>query len=237
MYVKKQTKKGINYYSLVESNRVEGEKHPVQTLLESLGTYYEALDAVDRSEKIKESQKQRFLSRLASLEGVLLEVQIKPKVYQTIVIDAPWHKMDVDSIIDLPIVEISDRKGCVLWLWLTNDKVLEAARCVRTWGYKLQTMLTWEKVTENGLESIEYGEWLNDSTEHCLIATKGYVASFSEISTLGHQSTLLIAKRRQRGLKPDEFYRLVETLQPTAVRIVMFRRLPRKGWDTWIPIG
>jgi N6-adenosine-specific RNA methylase IME4 len=50
--------------------------------------------------------------------------------------------------------------------------------------------------------------------------------------TLAGQSTFLSAPSRERGRKPDEFYRLVESLCPGA-KLDLYARESRRGWTSW----
>ncbi|MDZ8069938.1 MAG: MT-A70 family methyltransferase [Nostoc sp. DedQUE08] len=98
--------------------------------------------------------------RLTTLEGQ----------YQCIVIDPPWfyrlrnqdktHRnrinykpMHIQEILSLPVPDLSDRTGSVLWLWYTNNHMIEAAHCLETWGFELKTILTWEKVTKDNTKT------------------------------------------------------------------------------------
>jgi N6-adenosine-specific RNA methylase IME4 len=141
--------------------------------------------------------------------------------------------MRTEEIISLPITELSDPKGCILWLWFTNNHMIEAAKCLETWGFKLKTILTWEKVTNDGTRTrFGTGHWLRNATEHCSLAVRGEVRAFSG-ETLTNESTILHAPRREHSRKPEAFYRMVETLCPSMKKLEMFARETRNGWDSW----
>lgn len=169
--------------------------------------------------------------------------------YQCIVIDPPWfyrlrpndktHRnripyqpMRIEQIKALPIVELSDSSGCILWLWFTNNHMLEAAQCLQTWGFELKTILTWEKVTKNSKTHLGVGHWLRNCTEHCALAVRGNVKAFAGRS-LTNESTILHANRREHSRKPEEFYQLVDKLCPDMTKLEMFARESRPGWDCW----
>ena len=80
------------------------------------------------------------------------------------------------------------RVSGVLWLWFTNNHILEAGKCIEHWGFEVKTVLTWEKVTKAGTTHIGTGHWLRNSTEHCILGVRGKVASFLATKT-GEQST------------------------------------------------
>lgn len=169
--------------------------------------------------------------------------------YQCIVIDPPWfyrlrskdktHRnripyqpMRTEEILGLPIRELCDRSGCVLWLWFTNNHMIEAAQCLQTWGFELKTILTWEKVTKDGTPHIGTGHWLRNCTEHCALAVRGNVKAFAGRS-LTNESTILHSKRREHSRKPPEFFELVDKLCPDMTKLEMFARESRDGWDCW----
>ncbi|UKP01139.1 MT-A70 family methyltransferase [Nostoc sp. UHCC 0870] len=170
--------------------------------------------------------------------------------YQCIVIDPPWfyrlrskdktHRnripyepMRTEEILALPIPELCDKSGCVLWLWFTNNHMIEAAQCLQVWGFELKTILTWEKVTKDGTKThIGVGHWLRNSTEHCALAVRGNVKAFSG-RTLTNESTILHAKRREHSPKPPQFFELVDKLCPDMTKLEMFARESRDGWDSW----
>src|SRR5579883_130287 len=169
--------------------------------------------------------------------------------YQCIVIDPPWfyrlrkddktHRnripyppMQIEEILELPIPDMCAEEGTVLWLWFTNNHLLEACDCIRHWGFELKTILTWEKVSKKGTPRIGTGHWLRNCTEHCILAVRGNVSSFSYSKKLTNESTILKAPRREHSRKPEEFYNLVDRLC-NGTKLEMFARQKREGWDVW----
>ncbi|MDM9580095.1 MT-A70 family methyltransferase [Nostoc sp. GT001] len=178
--------------------------------------------------------------RLTTLEGQ----------YQCIVIDPPWfyrlrnqdktHRnrinykpMHIEEILSLPVPDLSDRTGSILWLWFTNNHMIEAAQCLQTWGFELKTILTWEKVTKDSTKThLGVGHWLRNSTEHCALGVRGNVKAFAG-RTLTNQSSILHSPRREHSRKPENFYQLVDKLCPDITKLEMFARSSRIGWDCW----
>ena len=170
--------------------------------------------------------------------------------YQCIVIDPPWfyrlrfkdktHRnripyqpMRTEEILALPIPELCGSNGCILWLWFTNNHMIEAAQCLQTWGFELKTILTWEKVTKDNTKThLGVGHWLRNSTEHCALAVRGNVKAFAG-RTLTNQSSILHSPRREHSRKPEQFFELVEKLCPDMTKLEMFARSSRVGWDCW----
>jgi len=98
----------------------------------------------------------------------------------------------------------------------------DALEIVACWGFEYKVLLTWVK------NRIGTGYWLRGRTEHAIMAVKGH-----PVINLTNQSTVIHAPVREHSQKPDEFYRLVETLCPGR-KIELFARESRDGWDTWL---
>ena len=146
--------------------------------------------------------------------------------YSCLVIDPPWfyrlrnkdktHRnkipyppMKTEEIINLPIPDLCEEKGAILWLWTTKNHMPEACNCLQAWGFELKTILTWSKITKAGKIRIGTGHWLRGNSEHCLLSTRGKVQSFSHRKKLTNQSTILHAQRREQSRKPEKFDKLV----------------------------
>ena len=155
--------------------------------------------------------------------------------FEVIVIDPPWPydtqyspthwtgragcRYPVMSITELQALELPTAKNCILWLWTTNAFMGEACDLLEAWGFQRKTILTWMK------PRLGLGHWLRNRTKHCLLAVKG-----SPKVSLTNQSTVLEAPAREHSRKPDEFYKLVETLC-LGRRLDYFSREKRPGWE------
>ena len=130
----------------------------------------------------------------------------------------PYPPMAIDAICALRVPSAAD---CILWLWTTNAFMRDAFRVLDSWGFVEKTILTWAK------SRIGLGDWLRGQTEHCIVAIKG-----RPVVTLTNQTTLLAAPAREHSRKPEEVYRLVESLCPAPARLDMFSREERDGWTS-----
>jgi N6-adenosine-specific RNA methylase IME4 len=128
--------------------------------------------------------------------------------------------MTTDEICALPVPGLA-HEDSVLWLWATNAHLRDAFRVLDAWGFQQKTVLTWVK------DRMGTGDWLRGQTEHCVLALRG-----NPVVTLTNQSTVLDAPRGEHSEKPEEFYRLVESLCPGS-KLEMFARTPRPGWAQW----
>ena len=238
-----------HYYSLNQSKRVEGKRNPV-TEVTHLGRYQVACRKI-RELDISDDEKEKYLEEIKNKEKEINpdRILLPTKTYSSIVIDPPWfyqlrkddktHRnripyppMKIEEILKLPVPDLCNQDGAVLWLWFTNNHMIEASQCIEHWGFELKTILTWLKVSKAGNPRIGTGHWLRNCTEHCILATKGKVTSFSHAKTLTNDSTILMSPRREHSRKPDEFYELVNKLC-TSSKLEMFARQKRQGWDSW----
>lgn len=181
---------------------------------------------------------EKILKRKAVIKELERRAQTLPPLqaeFSTLVVDPPWpsdgdydplgHRgsppyptMTVEEIKGL---KIPASKDCILWLWTTNAALHEAYHVLEAWGFTPKTILTWAK-NRMGL-----GKWLRGQTEHCILAVKG-----NPKITLTDQSTLLVGKARQHSRKPEEFYKLVESLCE-GPQLDYFGRTRRAGWTLY----
>jgi N6-adenosine-specific RNA methylase IME4 len=153
--------------------------------------------------------------------------------FRVIVLDPAWEyacrfpvaapdypTMPIDEIRKLNIPALADQ-DCILWLWTTNSHMADALDLVRHSGFRQKTILTWVK------DRMGVGEWLRGQTEHCILAVRG-----KPVKTLTNQTTVLHAPRGRHSEKPEEFFRLVESLCPGSSKLELFARKKRKGWVT-----
>jgi len=184
----------------------------------------------------------RELERQKKIQDIQSQIETSPPLpeqqYDVVVLDPPWeyrlrHDQDgrrnTTPYPTMPSEEIQAIKvpelaaaDSILWLWTTNSHLPDALEIAKEWGFEYKVLLTWVK------NRIGTGYWLRGRTEHCIMAVKGH-----PIIQLTNQSTVIHAPVRDHSQKPDEFYRLVETLCPGR-KIELFARENRDGWDTWM---
>lgn len=188
---------------------------------------------MDRTKKVDGVYRRLETTRAA--EVIRAEPPALPKgPFRVIVCDPPWkyesraedetHRaanpypsMTIEEIAALDVAARA-HKDCVLWLWTTNAHIREAFGIVDAWGFTFKTILTWVK------DRMGTGDWLRGQTEHCLMAVRG-----KPVIQLTNQTTALHGGLRKHSQKPEEFYRLVESLCPGS-KLEMFSRQAREGW-------
>lgn len=194
---------------------------------------------------------------------VQTSLPILPEVYDCIVSDPPWYyelrkddpthrgritykPMQFEEIKALPMTDLANPSGCVMFLWFTNNYVIEAGELTKYWGFKVKNIMTWEKISKSGKTRMGNSHWFRSATEHCIIATRGKVRAFNSDSEVARRTPnfmrtekllddfpqVLSAQRREHSRKPDEFYRLVEEVCQGS-KLEMFARQYRNGWTSW----
>lgn len=161
-------------------------------------------------------------------------------VYQCILADPPWRyeharttsrrverhypTMALEEIERLPVAQLADPAGCVLFLWATNPKLPEALSVMRAWGFKYRTSAVWVK------PQIGMGYYVRASHEPLLIGTRG---DAHPPKPANRPRSVLIANRTAHSEKPDLWRARIEAMYPDARRVELFARTQRNGWDTW----
>lgn len=130
--------------------------------------------------------------------------------------------MTLEEIKLLPVRDLAER-DCHLYLWATLPLMEAAYECVREWGFRPSTLITWCKPGP-GLG----GGW-RGNTEHLIVARRG---SSSFLSDFEGRGTWYEASRGDHSQKPELFMDLIEQASP-APRLELFARRQRLGWDTW----
>ncbi len=177
-------------------------------------------------------------------------------MYRTIVADPPWEitrrigkggrranttevpysMMTVTSIKALPVSELADPDGCVLFLWSTRKNFREgvAVDVARAWGFEPCGELIW------GLRNPGTGSSsLANDHEPCLIARSGKVAQLLSDESLGVYFWKQVYEYGKAGVpqkvhsaKPPGFLEFVEQIA-SGPRLELFAREARLGWDSW----
>lgn len=148
---------------------------------------------------------------------------------QTKTEDLPYPTMTIEDIKNLPVKEISE-KNAFLFIWVTNKYLLEAKEIIDAWGYKYTACITWKKKRMGG----GLGGTVRITSEHLLFCRRGNLKALGTI-----QESVIEAKRPYvngypcHSKKPEIFAKIIEDLTPNYLRLEMFARNTRSGWDVW----
>ena len=159
--------------------------------------------------------------------------------YGVIYADPPWqYDFNVDSADDvenhyptMPLeaicaldVENLAADDCVLMLWATSPKLLEALAVMEAWGFSYRTNMVWVK------NSIGPGYYARARHELLLIGKRGN-PPIPEPSN--RPDSVLESPRGKHSAKPPEYYQIIESMYPGVPKVELFCRTPQLGWAVW----
>lgn len=108
-----------------------------------------------------------------------------------------------------------------LWLWVTNATLRHGYDVAEAWGFTVRSPLTWIKFR------LGLGNYLRNSTEHLLFATRGKAPV-----QFRSQPTWIQAPVQDHSHKPEEQYALIERISPGPY-LELFARRRQPGWNAW----
>jgi len=160
-----------------------------------------------------------------------------PLRFRTILADPPWDiqqkggrgaehhypLMGLERIKAMPVAELAENDAH-LWLWVTNATLRDGYDVAEAWGFTVRSPLTWIKFR------LGLGNYLRNSTEHLLFATRGKAPVMFR-----SQPTWITAPVQDHSHKPEEQYPLIERLSPGPYLELFARRRPpsSKDWSVW----
>lgn len=117
-----------------------------------------------------------------------------------------------------------------LYLWATNNKLLDALEVVKAWGFEYKTLITWAK------DRFGIGQYYRGQTEHCIFAVRGCLPYRVRSDGKRAQGRTLIdgfdAPRQEHSVKPEVMRQWIEEVSPGPY-LEMFARRREPGWDAW----
>lgn len=185
--------------------------------------------------RIKNEQRKEMIQRqVEEIEKGNIE---KPDgLFDVIAIDPPWNygtSFDADgrrvanpypemTQEQLKAIEIPAKENCVMFLWTTQKFIWDAKELLDTWGFTYRSMIVWDK------EKIGMGDLIRMQCEFCLVGIKG-----SPVFKDNHSVRDIIREpRREHSRKPEEFYRIVDSLC-AGRKLDFFSREERTGWFSY----
>lgn len=192
-----------------------------------------ASDPVD----IKELQAKR--TELEEREAAIREAQAtadQGALPNLVLADPPWrydfaetdNRQIENQYPSATVEEICDmtpktQPNAVVFMWATVAKLQEAFEVMSAWGFDYKTSAVWDK------EKIGMGYWFRGQHELLLVGTKG---KFSPPEQEARVSSVFRESRGKHSAKPECVYQWIERAFPGAIKLEMFCRSPRAGWQT-----
>ena len=160
-----------------------------------------------------------------------------PRRFRTILADPPWDiqqrgargaechydLMTLERIKAMPVADLAE-DDAHLWLWVTNATLRHGYDVAEAWGFTVRSPLTWIKFR------LGLGNYLRNSTEHLLFATKGRAPV-----NFHSQPTWVNAPVQDHSHKPEEQYALIERISDGPYLELFARRRPpsTSSWSVW----
>ena len=127
-----------------------------------------------------------------------------------------------------------------LYLWTTGAFIVEAHQLAEAWGFSPKGVIPWIKVKKNAARHIEQadgdlhaavrmgmGLYLRWASEYVVFGVRG------KLPALRHDvNGVVFAERQAHSQKPEELYRLIESVSPEP-RLELFARTHRPGYVVW----
>ena len=162
------------------------------------------------------------------------------KKYQVIYADPPWEvkkvvrksrpnqkesldykTMPLEEIMALNVCGLAEEDS-TLWLWATHAYLPKAFDVMRSWGFRYQRVITWDK--SNGMCLFGF----HHRTEFLLFGYRGKIDMYPKRKAF---PTVVSAKSDRHSEKPNIFRELIEPFGSS--RIELFARQRVDGWDAW----
>ena len=182
----------------------------------------------------------------------IIDIFSTDKKYKTIYADPPWMEsgggkikrgadrhydlMKTKEIIALPIANLAE-ENCHLYLWATNNFLLDAFKVMEAWGFKYKTKITWVKAEQMSdgtykLQNAGLGQYFRGLDEVCLFGVKGCLPYKLLNGKRQQGKTVILSPRGGHSVKPIEMRGMIETVS-YAPFIELFARQQANGWDSW----
>ena len=116
-----------------------------------------------------------------------------------------------------------------LYMWVTNQYLLQAGEIIKAWGFKYSTALVWAKRPMGG----GLGGTYRITTEFLLFATRGSLKAKKSITgTWFEQKRKYVNGAPCHSKKPDFFRDMIAEVSP-GPHLEMFAREQHEGWDVF----
>lgn len=174
------------------------------------------------------------VSESAELTGYKAEPSM---LYSLIYADPPWKysfskskSREIESqyptmtCAEICEMKIPAEKDCVLYLWATAPKLLEALAVMKAWGFTYKTQAVWDK------GKIGMGYWFRGRHEILLVGVRGKVSPPEQPK---RTPSVFNFTRGKHSKKPEEIRKLIEEWFPDAKRLEMFCRDASPGWAVY----
>lgn len=159
------------------------------------------------------------------------------KQYHIIYADPPWryrhcasksrrveNQYPTMTLNEIKNLNVPAADNCILYLWTTAPKMVEAIEVLSAWGFDYRTCAIWDK------ELIGMGYWFRNQHEILLVGVKGEMSPPTRSLRV---SSVIREKRGKHSKKPEIIRDLINLWYPNKTKIELFARETTPGWDAW----
>lgn len=142
--------------------------------------------------------------------------------------DTDYPSMTIEDIKNLNVPEVT-ADDAHLYMWVTNSHLPFAFEIIKEWGFEYSTTIVWAKNRMGG----GLGGTFKITTEYLIFAKKGKLKSLK----INDNTWFNVKRTYENGFpkhskKPTFFYEMIEQTSP-GLKLEMFAREKREGWDIW----
>jgi N6-adenosine-specific RNA methylase IME4 len=141
-------------------------------------------------------------------------------------LDYPTLPLDEIEKILFNATLLSD-ENCNLFLWTIDKYLFQAQKIAENICYKLHARMIWDKIT--GIPAsfdIRFGH------EYLLWLYRGKLQPVNVIER-GKIHSVFHEQVKSHSQKPEIAYQIIERLYPGTMKLELFARNKRDGWDVW----
>lgn len=140
--------------------------------------------------------------------------------------DAYYPTVSVEDLCKLPVADIADPEGSLLFSWATGPLLEDAMRVMKAWKFQyVQIGFVWEKAGRSNP-----GHYTMTSCEYLLIGKRKRVPKPRGARNIRQ---FYQEPRTKHSRKPEEFAHRIEQMFPAQRKIELFARATRAGWDAY----
>lgn len=222
-----------------EIKRIDELRQQVAAALDYDDIRAEWLRWLDETDPVDIKEVQHKRSEFENANAARLEAEEgkqRAALPEVVLADPPWrydfaatdnrqieNQYPSDDLAGIIKREPKAADNCILFLWATAPKLIEAIELIRAWGFEYKTHAIWDK------EKIGMGYWFRGQHELLLVGTRGDVKPPAEVARV---SSIFREKRGEHSAKPACVYGWIERAYPNATLGEMYQR--QKFSSRWI---
>lgn len=156
-----------------------------------------------------------------------------------------YSLLDNKSIAKMPVQDIADPDGCILFLWSSGALLKDCLGVLEGWGFDYVTMAVWTKHCRGDVskDRLGVGYWFRSNAEPVLVGRCGKKPATARTNASNHlqeegelQLPLFGHMRSEQlghSRKPDILQKIIDKTWPDLRKAELFARQKRDGWDCW----